>query len=60
MTDDLKLIVNNINVLLKTDYNLISFDSMTNDNLLQMLVEVLSHFNALTKVISMFFRQILK
>lgn len=47
---DLKFIVTEINKLLKTDYNLISFDSLPIANLVQILVDVLADFGALTKV----------
>lgn len=47
---DLKFIVIEINKLLKTDYNLISFDSLPIANLVQILVDVLHDFGALTKV----------
>lgn len=47
---DLKFIVTEVNKLIKTDYNLISFDSLPIANLVQILVDVLHDFGALTKV----------
>lgn len=47
---DLKFIVNEINKLIKTDYNLISLDSLPIANLVQILVDILHDFGALTKV----------
>lgn len=47
---DLKFIVTELNKLLKTDYNLISFDSLPIANLVQLLVDVLHDFGATTKV----------
>lgn len=49
---DLKFIVTELNKLLKTDYNLISFDSLPIANLVQLLVDVLHDFGATTKVIT--------
>ncbi len=46
MTEDLKFIVAEINKILKTDYNLISFDSLSIENLLQILLDVLEKFGA--------------
>lgn len=51
MTDNLKYIVQEINSLLGTDYNLISFDSLLPELLLQVLVDVFSNFNATEKVV---------
>lgn len=48
---DLKFIVTELNKLLKTDYNLISFDSLAIANLVQLLVDALHEFGATTKVI---------
>lgn len=47
MAEDLKLIVTETNKCLETDYNLISFDSLAPDSLLQILVNILEKFNAL-------------
>lgn len=47
---DLKFIVTEVNKLLKTDYNMISFDALPIANLVQILVDVLADFGALTKV----------
>ncbi|KAG5670736.1 hypothetical protein PVAND_000978 [Polypedilum vanderplanki] len=40
MTENLKLIVQSVNKLLGTEYNLISFDSLSEDQLLQVLLDV--------------------
>lgn len=48
---DLKFIVAEINKLINTDYNMISFDALPIANLMQTLVDVLCDFGALTKVI---------
>jgi len=50
MTDRLKFIVVETNKIIKSDYNLISFDSLSVENLLQLLVDIFVHFNAATKV----------
>lgn len=47
---DLKFIVTELNQLINTDYNLISFDALPIANLMQILVDVLHDFGALTKV----------
>lgn len=47
---DLKFIVTELNRQLKTEYNLISFDSLPIVNLVQLLVDLLHTFDALTKV----------
>lgn len=49
---DLKFIVAEINKLINTDYNLISFDALPIANLVQILVDVLHDFGALLKVSS--------
>jgi intraflagellar transport protein 81 len=49
MTDNLKYIVTEVNKLLGTDYNLISFD-LPPESLLQLLVDVLHKFEASSKV----------
>jgi intraflagellar transport protein 81 len=49
MTDDLKYIVTEINKLLGTEYNLISFD-LGPEALLQLLVDVLHKLDASAKV----------
>ncbi|KAG4079952.1 hypothetical protein HA402_006264 [Bradysia odoriphaga] len=49
MTEDLKFIVAEINKILKADYNLISFDSLSIENLLQLLLDVLEKFGAAAK-----------
>lgn len=50
MTENLKFIVQEVNTLLGGDYNLISFDSLSSELLLQCLVDVFSHFDACEKV----------
>ncbi|XP_063696260.1 intraflagellar transport protein 81 homolog [Culicoides brevitarsis] len=49
MTENLKIIVQEVNSLLGTDYNLISFDSLSPELLLQCLVDVFAHFDACEK-----------
>lgn len=49
---NLKFIVTEINKFMKTDYNLISLDSMPIANLVQILVDILTELGALTKVFS--------
>lgn len=48
---DLKFIVAETNKLIKTDFNMISFDALPIANLVQILVDVLHDFGALSKVI---------
>ncbi|KFB46856.1 hypothetical protein ZHAS_00014862 [Anopheles sinensis] len=50
MTEDLKLIVVELNKLLETDYNLITFDSLSPESLLQVLVDVCHAFGAIEKI----------
>uniref|UniRef100_A0A182QHG2 IFT81 calponin homology domain-containing protein n=1 Tax=Anopheles farauti TaxID=69004 RepID=A0A182QHG2_9DIPT len=50
MTEDLKLIVIELNKLLETDYNLITFDSLSPESLLQVLVDVFHAFGAIEKI----------
>uniref|UniRef100_A0A182XVD4 IFT81 calponin homology domain-containing protein n=1 Tax=Anopheles stephensi TaxID=30069 RepID=A0A182XVD4_ANOST len=50
MTEGLKLIVIELNKLLETDYNLISFDSLSPESLLQVLVDVCHAFGAIDKL----------
>uniref|UniRef100_A0A182ITU1 IFT81 calponin homology domain-containing protein n=1 Tax=Anopheles atroparvus TaxID=41427 RepID=A0A182ITU1_ANOAO len=50
MTEDLKLIVIELNKLLETDYNLITFDSLSPESLLQVLVDVCHAFGAIEKL----------
>lgn len=47
---DLKFIVAEVNKLINTDYNMISFDALPIANLVQILVDVLHDFGALSKV----------
>ncbi|XP_031617272.1 intraflagellar transport protein 81 homolog isoform X2 [Contarinia nasturtii] len=46
---DLKFIVSEVNKLINTDYNMISFDALPIANLVQILVDVLHDFGALSK-----------
>ncbi|XP_055523843.1 intraflagellar transport protein 81 homolog [Wyeomyia smithii] len=50
MTEDLKLIVVEVNKLLETDYNLITFDSLAAESLLQVLVDVFHAFGVIDKL----------
>ncbi|XP_001847419.2 intraflagellar transport protein 81 homolog [Culex quinquefasciatus] len=50
MTEDLKLAVLEVNRLLETDYNLITFDSLAPESLLQVLVDVFQAFGAIEKL----------
>ncbi|XP_053682142.1 intraflagellar transport protein 81 homolog [Sabethes cyaneus] len=50
MTEDLKLIVVEVNKLLETDYNLITFDSLPAESLLQVLVDVFHAFGVIDKL----------
>lgn len=50
MTEDLKLIVLEVNKLLETDYNLITFDSLSPESLLQVLIDVFHAFEAIDKL----------
>ena len=47
---DLKFIVSEVNKLINTDYNMISFDALPVANLVQILVDVLHDFGALSQV----------
>ena len=51
MTENLKFIVQEVNKVLKTDYNLISFDSMSVESILQVLVDVFVQFEVQSKVL---------
>lgn len=44
MTENLKSIVQAVNKCLKTDFNLISFDSQSEESLLQVLLDVFQKF----------------
>lgn len=46
----LRFIVNEVNKILKTDYNMISFDSLSKNALLQIFVDCLAKIDAFTKV----------
>uniref|UniRef100_A0A182W2L2 IFT81 calponin homology domain-containing protein n=1 Tax=Anopheles minimus TaxID=112268 RepID=A0A182W2L2_9DIPT len=50
MTEGLKLIVIELNKLLETDYNLITFDSLSPESLLQVLVDVFQAFGAIDRL----------
>lgn len=50
MTEDLKLIVLEVNKLLETEYNLITFDSLSPESLLQVMVDVFHAFHAIDKL----------
>lgn len=52
MTDNLKSIVQAVNKCLNTDFNLISFDSQSDESLLQVLLDVFDKFDIIdSKVI---------
>jgi hypothetical protein len=54
MTENLKTIVQSVNKLLAVDYNLISFDSLSEEALLQVLLDVFLKFGIIAvKVISL-------
>ncbi|XP_053659911.1 intraflagellar transport protein 81 homolog [Anopheles marshallii] len=50
MTEGLKLIVIELNKLLETDYNLITFDSLSPESLLQLLTDVFHAFGAIDRL----------
>lgn len=50
MNGELKTIVDNVNKMLDTNYNLMSFDSLSNINLLQVLGDVFIKLGVLEKV----------
>lgn len=47
MTENTKSIVQAINKCLNTDFNLISFDSLSDEALLQVLLDVFYNFNVI-------------
>lgn len=47
----MKSIVHEVNNILKTDYNLISFDSLSPESTLQIVVDVFAKFDIQNKVI---------
>lgn len=51
----LKLTVNEVNDLLSSDYNMISFDSLSRDELLQIFFDCLHKMNTYPKVTSTYF-----
>lgn len=50
MNEELKIVVDNVNKMLDTNYNLMSFDSLPNTNLLQVLGDVLVKLDVIDKV----------
>jgi intraflagellar transport protein 81 len=52
MTENLKSIVQSINKCLATDYNLISFDALSEESLLQILCDVFNKFDIITPKVS--------
>lgn len=52
MTENLKSIVQAVNKCLKTDYNLISFDSQSEELLLQLLLDVFNKFEIINGKVS--------
>lgn len=48
MTENLKSIVQSLNKLLNTDYNIISFDSLSEESLLQLLLDVFLKYGIIT------------
>lgn len=59
MTDNLKSIVQAVNKCLGTDFNLISFDSQSDESLLQVLLDVFDKFDIIdSKVIDFIARVI--
>lgn len=50
MAENIKFIVQEVNKLLGTDFNLISFDSLSPEALLQILVDVCSNIGSIDKV----------
>lgn len=50
MNEELKTLVDNVNKMLDTNYNLMSFDSLSNTNLLQVLGDVLTKLGVMEKV----------
>lgn len=54
MTENLKSIVQAVNKCLKTDFNLISFDSQSDESLLQVLLDVFHKFDVITTKVRFF------
>lgn len=54
MTENLKSIVQAVNKCLKTDFNLISFDSQSDESLLQVLLDVFHKFDIITTKVRFF------
>lgn len=48
MADNLKNILQSINKLLNSNYNLISFDSLPEESLLQVLLDIFLKFNVIS------------
>jgi len=55
MTENLKSIVQSLNKLLHTDYNIISFDSLSEESLLQLLLDVFLKFGVITVKVRFFY-----
>lgn len=52
MTENLKSIVQSLNKCLDTDYNLISFDALSEESILQILCDVFNKFDIVTPKVS--------
>jgi hypothetical protein len=52
MTENLKLIVQSVNKLLGTEYNLISYDSLSEEQLLQVLMDVFLKYGIIAAKVS--------
>lgn len=52
MTENLKSIVQSVNKALKSEYNLISFDSQSEESLIQVLLDIFVRFNVLPVKVS--------
>lgn len=58
MTENFKSIVQAVNKCLKTDYNLISFDSLPEESLLQVLLDVFHKFQIIAAKVRRNFHEI--
>lgn len=56
MNEELKTVVDSVNKMLDTNYNLMSFDSLSNMNLLQVLGDVLVKLGIIEKVSGFIYR----
>lgn len=54
MTENLKTILQSINKTLNTDYNLISFDALPEESLLQVLLDIFLKFNVITSRVNFY------